>query len=95
MYGMNLRPLESSDIGLVAGWLSQSENYQWLDFGNLIQILSPALLKLMRQNEKHCLRLYSVTGREHRVGLVALSNTDKCFKTALLRPMHAHPYCTQ
>ena len=81
---MNLRPLESSDIGLVAGWLSQSENYQWLDFGNGIQILSPALLKLMRQNEKHCLRLYSVTGREHPVGLVALSNIDKCFKTALL-----------
>ncbi|WP_447985658.1 GNAT family N-acetyltransferase [Nitrospira sp. Nam74] len=83
MYSLNLRPLESSDIGLVAGWLSQSENYQWLDFGNGVQILSPALLKLMRQNEKHCLRLYSVTGREHAVELVALS-IDKCFKTALL-----------
>ncbi|WP_447985580.1 hypothetical protein [Nitrospira sp. Nam74] len=55
---MELRPLESSDISLVAGWLSQSENYQWLDFGNGIQILSPGLLKLMSQSEKHHLRLY-------------------------------------
>jgi RimJ/RimL family protein N-acetyltransferase len=81
---MDLRPLESADISLVAGWLSQTENYQWLDFGNNIHMLPPALLNLMSQNEKHCLRLYSVTGREHPIGLVALTNIDKHFKTALL-----------
>lgn len=36
----------------VAGWLSEPQNHQWLDFGNGIQILSPALLKLMTTNAK-------------------------------------------
>jgi hypothetical protein len=81
---MELRPLESSDISLVAGWLSQMENYQWLDFGNGIQMLSPALLKLMSQNAKHCLRLYWPTGRNHAIGLVGLAHIDTRFNTALL-----------
>jgi RimJ/RimL family protein N-acetyltransferase len=84
MYAMELRSLESSDIGVVAGWLSDPQNYQWLDFGNGIQSLSPALLKLMSSNAKHCLKLYSLTGGEHAVGLVGLTNIDKHFNTALL-----------
>lgn len=82
--GMELRPLQSSNINLVSEWLSRSENYQWLDFGNGIQMLSPPLLKLMSQSEKHCLRLYALSEEQCPVGLVGLSNIDKHFKTALL-----------
>ncbi|WP_447986384.1 hypothetical protein [Nitrospira sp. Nam74] len=81
---MELGALGSSDISLVAGWLSQTENYQWLDFGNGIQTLSPALLKLMSQNAKYCWRLYWPTGRNHPIGLVGLTHIDTRFNTALL-----------
>lgn len=81
---MELRPIQTSDINLVVGWLSQELNYQWLDFGNGLQSLSPALLRLMSQNEKHCLRLYGCSEASELLGIVALSNVDKNFKTALL-----------
>jgi hypothetical protein len=42
---MNLLPLDSPEhIRLVAGWLTQKENYQWLDFGDGRQLVSPAWL---------------------------------------------------
>ncbi|WP_447985075.1 GNAT family N-acetyltransferase [Nitrospira sp. Nam74] len=81
---MELRSLEDSDIAVVVGWLSDPQNYQWLDFGNGIQSLSPALLKVMSSNAKHCLKLYSLSDGEHPLGLVALTNIDKHFNTALL-----------
>jgi len=45
---MKLLPLDTPKlIELVAAWLARKENYQWLDFGNGRQILTPALLKIM------------------------------------------------
>jgi len=35
--------------------LAQKQNYQWLDFGNGRQIVTPALLKIMAQRETHWL----------------------------------------
>ena len=81
---MEMKPLESSNIGVVAGWLSDPHNYKWLDFGNRIQRLSPAVLKLMSTKPKHCLNFYSSSGGEHPIGLVGLTNIDKHFNTAVL-----------
>ena len=57
---MKLLPLATSEIlDLVAGWLAQKENYQWLDFGNGRQIVTPALLKIMAHRETPVLRAYT------------------------------------
>ena len=39
---MKLLPLENPElIRVVADWLSRKDNYEWLDFGNGKQILTP------------------------------------------------------
>jgi RimJ/RimL family protein N-acetyltransferase len=81
---MELRPLAASKIGIVAGWLNRQENYEWVSFANGLPIMSAARLEQMTQNEKHCLMVYGFNGAEEPWGLVALSNIDRIFKTALL-----------
>lgn len=81
---MELRPLAASKISTVAGWLNRRENYEWVSFANGLPIMSPARLEQMTQNEKHCLMVYGFNGAEEPWGLVALSNIDRIFKTALL-----------
>ena len=81
---MELRPLEASDVSVVAGWLHRRENYKWLDFGTGLQIIFPPSLELMTESEKHCLRVYGFNGAAEPWGLVALSNIDQTFKTAFL-----------
>jgi RimJ/RimL family protein N-acetyltransferase len=81
---MEPRPLAASKIGIVAGWLNRPENYEWVSFANGLPIISPARLEQMTQNEKHCLMVYGFNGAEEPWGLVALSNIDRIFKTALL-----------
>src|SRR5258706_5372805 len=82
---MKLLPLATSGIlGLVAGWLAQKENYQWLDFGNGRQIVTPALLKIMAQREAHFLRVYT-WGRDDRpIGIVGLNSVDRVYRTGTL-----------
>ena len=82
---MKLLPLATSGIlDLVAGWLAQKENYQWLDFGNGRQIVTPALLKIMAQRDAHFLRVYT-WGRDDRpIGIVGLNSVDRAFKTGTL-----------
>ena len=82
---MKLLPLDTPEIlELVAGWLGQKENYQWLDFGNGRQIVTPALLKIMAQREAHFLRIYT-WGRDDRpIGIVGLNSVDRAFKTGTL-----------
>ena len=47
---MKLLPIDSPAlIETVAGWLGQKENYQWLDFGQGVQRLTPVALKLMTE----------------------------------------------
>ena len=81
---MELRPLAASEIGVVAGWLNRRENYEWVGCANGLPIISPPTLKQMTQNEKHRLMVYGFNGAEEPWGLVALSNIDKIFQTALL-----------
>lgn len=80
---MKLLPLDTPEIlDLVAGWLAQKDNYQWLDFGNGRQIVTPALLKIMSQRGTHFLRAYTSERDDTPIGIVGLNNVDRTFKTA-------------
>src|SRR5437762_13221854 len=82
---MKLLPLASSEIlDLVAGWLAQKENYQWLDFGNGRQIVTPTLLKIMAQRDTHFLRAYTGDRVDRPIGIVGLNSVDRVFKTGTL-----------
>jgi RimJ/RimL family protein N-acetyltransferase len=81
---MLLRPLKLSDISIAAKWLAREDNYRWLDFGGGRQILSAASLKIMSQRDIHLLRIYCKGNDGPPVGLVALSDVDRIFRTARL-----------
>ncbi|MFT3768682.1 MAG: GNAT family protein [Minicystis sp.] len=71
-------------MGLVAGWLTAPENAQWLSFGPGVETLSPVTLKMMGRRDTHALRLFSADGVDAPIGLVALSDVDRRFRTAML-----------
>jgi RimJ/RimL family protein N-acetyltransferase len=80
---MKLLPIESPEtIRLVAEWLCQPENYQWLDFGNGIQRLTAASLKIMAQRDIYFLRVFTSDMDDAPIGVVGLNNIDRNFKTA-------------
>ena len=80
---MKLLPLESSElIRLVADWLSRKENYQWLDFGNGKQVLTPEWLKISTQRDTEVLRAYTQDDDTTPVGIVGLTSVDRAFRTA-------------
>jgi RimJ/RimL family protein N-acetyltransferase len=78
---VQLKPLDSPAlIQLAAGWLAQKENYQWLDFGDGRQMLTPEWLKIMSQRATHVLRVY--TSDDEAIGIVGLDDVNREFKTA-------------
>ena len=80
---MMLLPLDAPGrLELVAGWLAEKENYQWLDFGNGRQLVTPALLKVMAQRETHFLRVYTSDKEDIPIGILGLNSVDRTFKTA-------------
>jgi len=80
---VKLLPLDTPEIiDLAAGWLAQQENYQWLDFGYGRQLVTPALLKIMVQRETHFLRVFTSDRDDAPIGITALNNVDRVFKTA-------------
>ena len=82
---MKLLPLATPEIlELVAGWLAQKENYQWLDFGNGRQVVTLALLKIMVQRDTHFLRAYTWDRDDRPIGIVGLNSVDRVSKTATL-----------
>lgn len=81
---MRLRSLEDRDIPLVAGWLAEPGTRQWLWFGPGVQSLSPASLKMMARRDLHVLRLFAADADGPPVGIVALSDVDRAFRTAAL-----------
>jgi RimJ/RimL family protein N-acetyltransferase len=81
---MRLQPVDRSNFELVVGWLAAQENYQWLDFGAGNQLLQPGALKLMLQREAHCVRVFALQPDAVPIGVVALSNVSRNFKTAML-----------
>ncbi len=81
---MKLYPLDTPELlELAAGWLAEKENYQWLDFGNGRQPITPALLKIMVQRETHVLRVYTSNRDDTPIGIVGLNSVDRTFKTAM------------
>lgn len=81
---MILKPIDNPSVELVATWMAEKENYQWLDFGNGSQPLSPLALKFMTQKDSHLLRIFTADKDETPIGLVALSNVNHNFRTAML-----------
>jgi RimJ/RimL family protein N-acetyltransferase len=81
---MQVRPLESSDVDVVAGWMADPENYKWLDFGAGQQVLSAASIALMRQRDLHDLRVFGAADDPRAAGIVALSNICRRFRSATL-----------
>jgi len=80
---VKLLPLDRPELfELVASWLARKENYQWLDFGNGRQIITPALLKIMTQRETHFLRVYTAPRDDTPIGITGLNSVDRVFKTA-------------
>jgi RimJ/RimL family protein N-acetyltransferase len=80
---MKLLPLDRPEhFELVASWLARKENYQWLDFGNGRQIVTPALLKIMAQRETHFMRAYTSDRDDTPIGICGLNSVDRTFNSA-------------
>jgi RimJ/RimL family protein N-acetyltransferase len=80
---MQLKPPDSLElIRLVAGWLAVKENYQWLDFGDGRQLVSPEWLKIAMQRGTHVIRVFTSDVDDRPIGVVGLSNVNPHFKTA-------------
>lgn len=80
---MQLKPLDSPElIQLVAGWLAQKENYQWLDFGDGRQLVSSEWLKIGMQRGTYVLRVFTSDRDDAPIGIVGLTNVSPHFKTA-------------
>lgn len=82
---MKLLPLDTPEIiELVAGWLARKENYQWLGFENSGQPVSPALLKIMAQQDAHFLRAYTSDQDDTPIGIAGLNGVNRTSRTATL-----------
>ncbi len=82
---MELLPLKDPEhLELAAQWLQLKENYQWLDFGNGVQGVSPTLLKIMLQRDSHFIRVYTAEGDDRPIGIVGLNGVDRHFRTGTL-----------
>lgn len=81
---MKLQPIERSNFELVMTWLMQRENYQWLDFGGGDQLLQAPVLKMMLHRETHCIRVFTSDPDDVPIGLVAISNISRNFRTGML-----------
>jgi RimJ/RimL family protein N-acetyltransferase len=80
---MQLKPLDSPQLlQLAIGWLSQKENYQWLDFGDGRQQVSAEWLKIAMQRGTLFLRIITSDLDDAPIGVVGLSNVNKNFQTA-------------
>jgi len=79
---LQLKPVDSPEmLQLVVGWLSQKENYQWLDFGDGRQLVSREWLKIAMQRGTHVLRVFT-SDDDVPIGVTGLTNINPHFKTA-------------
>lgn len=81
---MNLRSLNDSDVKTITTWLQNEENYKWLDFEKGTQKLEAPTIKFMVQRKIHAIQLFTPDSSEKPIGIVALSDINKKFKTAVL-----------
>jgi RimJ/RimL family protein N-acetyltransferase len=79
---VTLRPADSPELlRLVASWLNDKENSQWLDFGDGRQSVGPEWLKIATQRGSLALRIFCAEDGTP-IGVTALSNINPHFKTA-------------
>lgn len=79
---MQLKPVDTPELlQLVVGWLSQKENYQWLDFGDGRQLVSREWLKIAMQRGTHVLRVFT-SDDDMPIGVTGLTNINPHFRTA-------------
>jgi RimJ/RimL family protein N-acetyltransferase len=81
---IQLRELDVPAIALAATWLSDRDNYRWLDFGSDVQAVSPLALRMMTQRPIHCLRLFTDDVGREPIGIVGLSNVSQLTRSASL-----------
>lgn len=81
---MKLLPLREEHLDLVAGWMTAEENTRWLDFGHGRRSLDRMSLKLMIHRPFYCVRLFTADDDDRPIGLVALSDIDREFSTAMI-----------
>jgi RimJ/RimL family protein N-acetyltransferase len=80
---MQLLPIDTPDrLQLVARWLAEKENYQWLELGDGLQLMSVEWLTIAIQRKSYVLRLFTSDVDDRPIGVVALSNVNPHFKTA-------------
>jgi RimJ/RimL family protein N-acetyltransferase len=80
---MQLLPIDTPDrLQLVARWLAEKENYQWLELGDGRQPMSVEWLTIALQRKSYALRLFTSDVDDRPIGVVALSNINEHFKTA-------------
>lgn len=98
---MQLKPIDSPELlHLVASWLAQKENYQWLDFGDGRQILTPEWLKIMTQRDTHFIRVYT-SDDDVPIGVAGLDAVNRSFKTGRFwfvageKAFRGHGYATR
>ena len=81
---MQLKPADSPELlRLVAGWLSEPENYQWLDFGDGRQPVSPEWLKIAMQRGTHVLRIFTADETTRRSGWSASATSTRTSRPAI------------
>ena len=80
---MRLVPIAPELIETVAGWTADPAISRWLDFGNGVQALTPAALRIMTQRPMHCLRVFMPDDADVALGVVGFTNVDRNFKTAM------------
>ena len=80
---MELLPLDKPElIQLAVQWLGREENYKWLDFGDGAHGLTAVSLRIMTQRDLHVLRVFTPDDGDLPIGLVALSDIRRQWKTA-------------
>jgi RimJ/RimL family protein N-acetyltransferase len=81
---MHLKPVEDQHVAAVARWLGDPERAKWLSFGPGVEALSQVGLKVMIRREQHILRQFAAGEGDPPAGVVALSDIDRRFRTAML-----------
>src|SRR5688500_14078326 len=80
---MQLKPPDSPELlRLAVNWLAMKENYQWLDFGDGRQVVTPEWLKIGLQRGTYVVRIFTSDADDAPIGVVGLSNVNPHFKTA-------------
>jgi RimJ/RimL family protein N-acetyltransferase len=81
---MKLLTIAPSNDGPVNRWLTQRENFQWLDFGCGRQELTSLAIKMMMAKATNLVRLFTDDEDEDPIGIVALCNISEVFRTGML-----------